>query len=284
MNPPRLLNKPDPPQSETPQTRRVTQTSHTNDPVSTGDVHFRTGYGEFAVLLDLSGDKNAAMKWAAEWLPQTTVKPLNKARLKWASKRQALAQVRAFKPKVFAVFTRDISMQSGLGALMLFAIAAGANKVVIGDRQGRLASRGILSVVLGQAPRFLLELVAGYGLIIPLSALLTLALRLSLVFRAPVRASRDTNGGDGQRHSFTTLYLRGTPASAVEGGMRTHVAGFASGAAALGHQLKFCTSDTRGDDDSATIPPSRLFSATKALFEIWNNLVFTVKTIRRLSS
>lgn len=60
--------------------------------------------------------------------------------------------------------------------------------------------------------------------------------------------------------------------------MPTHVAGFASGAAALGHRLKFLVSGSKDVAvESILISPSQLFSATKALFELWNNLIFTLK-------
>lgn len=62
--------------------------------------------------------------------------------------------------------------------------------------------------------------------------------------------------------------------------MRTHVAGFASGAAALGHRLRFLVSGAQsGDDDVVAIQPSSLLGATRALFEVWNNLVFTIKSL-----
>jgi len=62
--------------------------------------------------------------------------------------------------------------------------------------------------------------------------------------------------------------------------MATHVAGFASGAAALGHRLAFVVSGAQsGDHNTLVIAPSPLFGATKPLFELWNNLVFTVKSL-----
>ncbi|MEK6320278.1 MAG: glycosyltransferase family 4 protein [Acidobacteriota bacterium] len=263
----------------------MSDTSHEKDVVSPRATPFSRDDISLAVLLDLSGDKKAAMEWANRWFAKTNIKPLNKADLKWTSKREALAQVRALKPDVFAVFTPDLTVQSGLGALMLFAICAGAREVVIGDKQGRTVSRSRFGVLI-QAPRFLFELLGGYGLIVPLSWLLTEVLRIALTFRGAVRASRITKKGTyaDQKHSFSALYIRATLASAAEGGMRTHVAGFASGAVALGHRLRFLVSGAQCVDDGLSIAPSLLFSATRALFELWNNLVFTVKTLRLIPS
>lgn len=281
MNPSGPLNRPDPRLAAASSSRQVTDNSNKENVMSARATRVAADDRSVAVLLDLSGDKKVSMEWAAKWLAHANVKPIEKADLKWTSKREALARVRALKPDVFALFTPDLNLQSGLGALMLFAVCAGAREVVIGDRHGRTVSRSRLGVMLIQAPRFLLELLAGYGLIVPLSWLLTEALRISLSFREVVHASRITKkaAADHQR-SINALYIRATLAIAAEGGMPTHVAGFASGTAALGHRLRFLRSGAQCTDSGLSVAPSLLFSATRALFELWNNLVFTVKTLR----
>lgn len=234
-----------------------------------------------ALLLDLSGDENAAMEWAAAQSPTSDIRSINKADLKWASKRDALSRVRALGPDTLCVFASDLRYQSARGALMNFAVLAGARRVIMGDARGGRVSRSRFGVLLLEAPRFALELLAGYGLIVPVSWLLTEALGLSLTFRGAVRASRISSALDPkQQRSFRALFVRATLTSAAEGGLRTHVAGFASGAAALGHRLAFVVSGAPSDDgDTLVIPPSPLFAATKPLFELWNNLVFTVKSL-----
>lgn len=240
-----------------------------------------------AVLLDLSGDLNAALDWAASIAPEATLKQINKSDLKWTSKREALASVQSLRPDVFLIFTADIEAQSACALLMLFATFAGARRMVIGDGRGRILSRSRAGVFLVQAPRLVLELVVGYGLIIPLSWLLTEALGLSLMFRKVSRASRRINvkSAAGESPGLNALYVRATLGRAREGGMHSHVAGFASGAIALGHRLRFLFSgvEQRGER-VASIPPSRAFSATKTLFEIWNNLAFTQRSLHLIGS
>lgn len=255
------------------------------------DTRGRDDASPLALLLDLSSNKSAALEWASEQLSGADIKPLNKADLKWTSKREALARVRGLNPDLFAVFTPDLNTQSGLSALMLFAISAGARQVVIGDQKGGTVSRSRLEVLLIQAPRFLLELLGGYVLIVPLSWLLTEALRIALAFRKVVRASRPATRTAGPNHeqSLSALYIRATLASTAEGGMSSHIAGFASGATLLRHRLTFLVSGVESpveshNDGSIAIPPSRVFGATKALFELWNNLVFTVKSLRLVES
>ena len=229
-----------------------------------------------ALLLDLSGNTDAAMEWAAGVLPDADIRPINKADLKWTSKREALSRVRSLAPDIFCVFTSDLRMQSARGALMVFAIFAGARRVVIGDARDRLAVRSRLSVLMLEAPRFALELFGGYGLIVPLSWLLTEVLGLSLAFRGVVRASRTgRRAPNPDQQSFSALYVLATLTGAAEGGMPTHVAGFTSGAATLGHRLRFLVSGEQRDDESR----KGAERAPVALFELWNNLVFTVKSL-----
>ena len=230
------------------------------------------------LLLDLSGDSIASTKWAAAQFGRADVKAINKADLKWASKREALASARAFSPQIFCIFTIDLRTQSRVAALMLFAVLAGARQVVIGDGNGNIVRRSRLGVLLLEAPRLALELLTGYVLILPISWLLTEVLGLALLLRSVVRASRNNTARPHTR--MNALYIRATLASGAEGGMQTHVAGFLSASAALGHRLESIESGSRRRDDvSIAINPSRAFGATKVLFEMWNNLVFTANSL-----
>lgn len=234
------------------------------------------------VLLDLSGNEKAAKEWATARFSNAVIQILDKAELKWISRREALARIRAIRPDAFSVFAPDLILQNGLRALLLFAILAGARRVLAGDLKGRDVSRSRLGVLFLEAPRYALELLFGYGLLVPLAWLFTEALGLVLYFRATVRAS--LAGDRSYRRdgglSLKALYIRATLTTAQEGGMPTHVAGFASGAAALGHQLEFLVSGPPSRDDrTIAIQPSASFTATKALFELWNNFVFTFRAL-----
>ena len=78
--------------------------------------------------------------------------------------------------------------------------------------------------------------------------------------------------------------------------MNTHVAGFLNGAAQLGHRLKVLEigrtarprqeelSPVNAASDRNFIRPSARIGATKALFELWNNFVFTAKSLQMIGS
>lgn len=232
-----------------------------------------------ALLLDLSGNERAAHQWATNHLKSFRLQTLSKAELKWSSKRQALTRIRAINPEVFAIFTGNLDLQSSRCAMILFGALAGAKRVIFADRKGRMIARSRPGVFLLEVPRFALELLVGYLVIVPLSWLLIIL--LSALFRFRQRQpAYCTNNAAVQ----SALYIRATLSDAKEGGMATHVAGFASAVRELGYHLDFLIS---GEPDDAlatdnevhTIKPSATISATRAIFELWNNLVFTLQAL-----
>jgi glycosyltransferase involved in cell wall biosynthesis len=243
------------------------------------------------LLLDLSGDKDAALEWARRSFPHSSIRPINKAELKWRSKREALARIRALAPGTFAIFTTDLSVQSARGSIILFAALSGARRVVFADRNSRSITRSRARAFIIEVPRLAIELLIGYAFIVPLSWALTLMLGACFVFRQIVRAGQSNTAKQGRskNESLTILYVRATlvpsmPQSAGSaGGMASHVRGFTRGALALNHRIKFIASGEVGiNRDGAQVKiinPSSTLSATRALFEIWNNLVFTIKAL-----
>lgn len=243
-----------------------------------------------ALLLDLSGDKNAAINWACDQFPTASIQLIDKAELKWESRREAFARIQAMKPRAFAIFTSDLQAQSARGLMILFAALCGARRIVIADGNGRTISRSRAGAFIIEGVRLVFESLFGYLLIVPLSWLLTASLGGALVFRKTVRASRRRLSKE-KHASLTAFYVRATivPSAsngkAPTGGMASHIAGFARGAFALGHRLKFISSGEvcAGDKvELKLIRPSTTFGATRALFELWNNFVFTARTLNHV--
>ncbi|MFP5262434.1 MAG: glycosyltransferase family 4 protein [Blastocatellia bacterium] len=265
-----------------------------DDPLKAHDEGSRAR-ARVTLLLDLSGDKDAALEWAGRNLPDRSVRPINKADLKWGSKREALARVRSLAPDTFAVFTSDLSVQSARGSIILFAALSGARRVIFADRNGRSVTRSRAEAFIIDGPRLALELLVGYGLVVPLCWALTEALGAALVFRGVVRAiqSGAGRGPAGGGEPLTALFVRATlvpstPQSAGSaGGMASHVRGFTRGALALGHRVKFIASGDVGVSGVAQakiISPSPTLSVTRALFELWNNLIFTAVALAHVSA
>lgn len=233
------------------------------------------------LLLDLSGDKQAALRWAEELSQGAEIQILNKADLKWGPRREALARIRKLAPCAFLIFTADLESQSARSLMIIFAALAGASRIIIGDSQGHRVVRSRMSALLVEPFRLALEVALGYGLIVPLTWMLTTCLSLLLKLKPVLRKSQkriDRADGD---HRFA-LYIRATISTAREGGMLSHSSGFVRAARSLGHSFKFVVSgsDSPPDDrakDTIHIKPSNLLSATRALFEIWNNIAFAAQ-------
>ncbi|HEY3135875.1 MAG TPA: glycosyltransferase family 4 protein [Blastocatellia bacterium] len=278
------LNAPDVKSKALNKTRDVAQSGRSN--IFPGrEIEGVNHTRPLALLLDMSGDERVAMTWALAALPTAEIRPINKADLKWESKRGALTRVRALKPEVFAVFASDLSMQSARSAMIVLAALSGARRVVMADRSGRALERSRTGAMLVEAPRLALELLIGYGLLVPLSWLLTVFLALSLRFRDAARASRTAGAElESEKPSRGALYIRATPSSMAEGGMHTHTSGLASGAAALGHRLTMLVNSAAGlqlpPHNCVSIKPSTSFTATKAMFELWNNIAFTIRSLQ----
>jgi glycosyltransferase involved in cell wall biosynthesis len=239
------------------------------------------------LLLDLSGDKSAAIAWACDQFPTAPLRLIDKGELKWESKREALARIRAMKPRLFAIFTSDLEAQSSRGSILLFAALCGARLIVIGDGNGRAINRSRASALVVEGARLTLEFLFGYLLIVPLSWTFTAALNAALVFRKTIRGSQTKSN----HKPLTAYYVRATivPSApngkAATGGMASHIAGFVRGATALGHRLKFISSSEVPANDETEVKiirPSTALSATRALFELWNNLIFTARAIKHV--
>src|SRR5215471_19656284 len=85
------------------------------------------------VLVDLSADYAAAVRWARTLSTGAEVSSINKTDLRWAGRLEALRRIRSLKPAIFALFSADMGLQSSRSAMMLFGAATGARRIVMGD-------------------------------------------------------------------------------------------------------------------------------------------------------
>lgn len=226
------------------------------------------------VLLDLAGDAGRARAWVEGLAPGAEVVSLDKAELKGGSKREALGRLRAGgRRDLFAIFCNRLDLQPARALMLLFGRMAGARRVAIGDMEGRAVERSAAGIVLVELPLLALELAAGYGLVVPLAWAATAVLRVG------ARAGRRKREVPAEG-PLDILYLRATPAAgSAVGGSTSHIAGMANAAAALGHRVRFVANDRMPGVDHARMPvdvvrPSTRFGTVRAVFEVWNSLLF----------
>lgn len=234
-----------------------------------------------AILLDLAGDAARARAWLDHHAPGADVLALDKAAMKAGSKRAMLSRLRAGGARdLFAIYCNRIDLQPARTLMLLFGWLAGARRVRIGDMQGRDIERSGAAILGVDVPLLALELLVGYGVVVPLAwvAAMWLGARVRLRGKRPPR----TTVGQG----LDILYLRATPAAgAMVGGSTSHILGMVEAAAAAGHRVRFVANDVLPGVDRARMPievvaPSGRFGAVRAIFEIWNSLVFTRRALR----
>jgi glycosyltransferase involved in cell wall biosynthesis len=219
------------------------------------------------VLLALSGDP--ARDKLAQLFPEASVESISRTEFETGGLRQRLASLRARRPDVFAISTERLAWQRGQNLFMVFGALAGAREVMMIDSHGglRRESRGD---VLAGAPAAIVE-----------EAVTSLT---DFVF-----SRRELLSLEREKHGFTRIkddrnprivYLRSTPGPGTQaGGAASHIKGVVEGLTALGADVEIISNDVIAGFDASRyrfkiIPPETV-GATRALFDIHNNLVFT---------
>ena len=224
------------------------------------------------LLLDLAGEAARARAWVESAAPGADVDVLDKAELKAGGKREILSRIRSRgSSDLFGIFCNRLDLQPSLVPMMVFGLLAGARRVRVGDMEGRSVERGWAGVVLVEMPKLALELLAGYGVVVPMAWLST----WRLGFRAGRRGARRPKEGP-----LEILYLRATPAAtSAVGGSTSHVSGTVNAFAEMGHRVRFIANDRLLEVDHDrmpldVVPPDARFGTVRAIFEVWNSLRF----------
>lgn len=218
------------------------------------------------VLLTLSG--NDARDKITQLYPHATVESISRTEFEIGSVKKRLAALRARRPDVFAIATERLSWQRGQELFMIFGALAGAREVVMVDAHGGTRRESRFDLLAG-APAALADAAATslQDLLYSRRELLTL---------------------EHQDHGFSVtktdrprvVYLRSTPGPGTQaGGAASHIKGVVEALVKLGAEVEVISNDAIAGFDTAKHPftmiPPETTGATRALFDIHNNLVFT---------
>ena len=219
------------------------------------------------VLLALSGD--SARDKLAQLFPNASIESVSRTEFESGGFRQRLASLRARRPNVFAISTERLSWQRGQELFMIFGALAGANEVVMIDSHGGIRQETRFDLLAGAPATLANEAVNG------LTDLLFSRRELLTLEHEKPGFSRITTSGPRR-----IVYLRATPGPGTQaGGAASHIKGVIEGLSKLGADVEVLSNDAIAGFDiskyrSAIIPPETV-GATRALFDIHNNLVFT---------
>ncbi len=216
------------------------------------------------VLLELSG--NPSRDRLAQLFPEASIEPISRSEFENVGLRQRLASLRARRPDVFAIATERLSWQRGQNLFMIFGALAGAREIVMLDSHGAWRRESRLDL-LASAPVALADEAATslFDLLYSRRELLTLE-------RATPKFTKTKTN--------RVVYLRATPGPGTQaGGAASHIKGVVEALIALGIEVEIVSNDEIAGFDRAkyrlTIIPPEAVGATRALFDIHNNLVFT---------
>jgi glycosyltransferase involved in cell wall biosynthesis len=225
------------------------------------------------VLLALSG--GPARDKLAELYPSAVVETISRAEFETGGLRKRLASLRARRPDVFAIATERLAWQRGQALFMIFGALAGAREVVMIDSHGGLLRESRFDLLAG-APAVLAE-----EAVTSLTDLLFSRRELSTLEHQDrgfkkVKTDRARRDDRAPR----VVYLRSTPGPGTQaGGAASHIKGVIEGLTALGADVEIISNDAIAGFDASryrfTIVPPETAGATRALFDIHNNLVFT---------
>lgn len=216
------------------------------------------------VLLALSGD--SARDKLARLFPEASIESISRAEFETGSLRKRLASLRARRPGVFAIATERLAWQRGQSLFMIFGALAGAREVVMIDSHGGFRRQSRFDLLAGAPPVLADEAVTGL---------------LDLLFsRRELLTLERENYPFTKTNTGRLVYLRATPGPGTQaGGAASHIKGVVEGLTKLGVDVEIISNDAIAGFDMSkyrcTIVPPETVGATRALFDIHNNLVFT---------
>lgn len=218
------------------------------------------------VLLALSGIP--AHDKLTQLYPQADVESISRTEFETGTLMKRLATLRARRPDVFAIATERLSWQRGQDLFMIFGALAGAREVVMIDAHGGMRRESRFDLLAGAPAALAGEATTG------LTDLLYSRRELSTL-------EHDDHGFSLTRTDRPRIvYVRSTPGPGTQaGGAASHIKGVVEALAKLGAEVEIISNDAIAGFDTAkhhfTIIPPETTGATRALFDIHNNLVFT---------
>lgn len=242
-----------------------------------------------AVLLVLSGDPVRAREQLGSRFPEAEIENLARAEVESYGYTGRLRRLRALGPDVFAVSTERLAWQRGQNALMLFGALAGAKQIILMDTEG-VVKEETRARVLVKAPRRMAHEGA-----LSAGALIQSYITLNELERAVGDGFKTSAthivrpGRDAFKDGVRITYLRATPGAGTQpGGASSHINGFINAAVREGARLRLISNDPiAGLDESrvsTTIIEPLPVGATRATFDLYNNLTFTRGALREIAA
>ncbi|MEW6738075.1 MAG: glycosyltransferase family 4 protein, partial [Acidobacteriota bacterium] len=229
-------------------------------------------------LIDLSNDPQATQEWIRTHYKNSEIESLAKAAVKDGSPLAQLRRLRKNERDIFIIFCDRLEWQTRCTPMLIFGLLAGARECLLVDCQGKVRRRPWWMILTVESTKLLVEALGSF-LVVLVSWVLTVLLEAATKQNIPYTSKRRTDKPP------KITFIRTTPTSGAQtGGANSHITGFTGGALALGAQLNFLSNDAisgikREQTPIEIIVPTSFFNAHRMIFELWNNLVFTVRAL-----
>jgi glycosyltransferase involved in cell wall biosynthesis len=225
------------------------------------------------VLLVLSGDSETAAAIFRARLVPDDLEIITRADLEGSGLRRRLRSIRARLPDILAVFTERLIWQRGQNAFLIFGAASGARKTILFDRHGDWREETRAQILTSAPPRFAAETLRSGKSILDTRRKLS---RLEKDVEVQVHSKRPDRS-DGPP---SVVYLRSSPGPATQaGGAASHIRGVVTALSQLGARVSLVSNDEIAGLDNESVPRTIIWpepmGATRAVFDIHNNLVFS---------
>ena len=226
------------------------------------------------ILVVLSGNSQAQQR-LQELFPEASIETIPRAVIENGSFMARLRRLRGHAPDIFAVATERLNWQRGQNLFMLFGAMAGAREVLLIDSHGGLR-REPGTPLLWKGPGRLARESIFSARVMARARRELATLERNVQNHSPSRVVAKNDDQSQPR----IVYLRATPGPGTQvGGASSHIKGVVDGLIKLQAQVEIISNDAlAGLDENklklTVIPPEPL-GATRAVFDVHNNAVFT---------
>lgn len=235
------------------------------------------------VLLTLSGNARAARDQLETRYPGVPIENITRKEFEKGGVAQRVQMLRSLRPHTLAVLTERLDWQRGQNAFLLLGAWAGARRTIIFDTHGAQREEPRAKALLGAPGRLGRE--AAFSAVMMRRAdseLRGLEARAGAIPRA-VYAQREPPA-----ENPNIVYIRSSPGpGTLPGGAASHITGFLDAALQIGARVSLISNDEIAGLDEKNVPLTVIWpkpvGATRAAFDIYNNLLFTDRAIAEIA-
>ena len=226
------------------------------------------------ILVVLSGNSQAQQR-LQELFPEASIETIPRAVIENGSFITRLRRLRGHAPDIFAVATERLNWQRGQNLFMLFGAMAGAREVLLIDAHGGLR-REPGTPLLWKGPGRLARESIFSAKVMARARRELATLERNVRNYSPSRVVAKNYDQSQPR----IVYLRATPGPGTQaGGASSHIKGVVDGLIKLQAQVEIISNDALAglhqNKLKLTVIPPEPLGATRAVFDVHNNAVFT---------